>query len=888
MIRENFVENPLNGWGDSTYINVPSNLTTGVPEPNFNLFENYLMGYVPADKSGWTPMKIDTTGDTDNGQGLKLTPHKGKIGWTFTGNCQYNKITVGTIKRDNTNYWISANYNPYWTVIQEFTPAKYTCYGGLYVGVIAYKPTPIEGKDGWETIQNADHYGTTSFNINPVAVDDFFAGNYSTSITVNNNTYNFTINDWNSEYNRFEIKENDEIVLCLSIYGLSNATSKHWYDGSLLQDNFNPGLLSIGLTQNIGDNVIYSPHITNLWMDTQMSSGNTCLELSNSGKTVKPLNCYYSGDPAGAGNYGYLNGDFYYDGHTYWSSNIRETDLEIPTEFFQWLWSYNNSSSSPSCVYKGIVITYIGGNRIYAVRAAMPLNFVKTAWYLINKVNTQEAAINGYSYNTPTSIFNPDNSPSYKKRTGTDEVLDPVLRPWQKLDGKNSDDEFKEDDIPDPEGGGGDDDWDPDTATGDDTNDYEEDPTTTLNKPPFGGYGPRFWVMSNSEFQAVYDSIMQIYKAYANYFRINSLSPAAALAFSWVSAQQAIQDKYSGFAGGNPLDAVAAVFWYPFDVSLVLQTTTATFRWGLTEDTEWVSGDGMDGAPPVVAAQQKLEATDFADNAYWLDGGFTDYFKHYENFMDYSPYCRAELYLPYCGSIQIDPNMFVGHHISVRYLIDFNSGTCLALVYRDNLVVDSIAGQIGIQLPISGPNYGTYINQAVSATSGVNNARIGLIGSAVSALTATGQIGGATATEAAISGIGGGLKALGHNAPTLVGAGLDVARSVNDLTQASYNLQATKPAMQVCSTATPIISAANEQVCRLVLYQPRWLDGYDTNDYGNYGHTTGFATIENKRLELFKGFTVAETIDTSGISQATEKEKAMIARAFKTGVYMPN
>lgn len=887
MIRDNFVENPLNGWGDSKYISVPSSLTAGVPDPTFNLFQNYLMGYVPTDKSGWTPMRVDISGNSDDGQSLKLTRNKGKIGWTFTGDCMYNRMTVGTIKRDNTNYWISANYNPSWYVIQEFTPAKYTCINGLYVGLIAYKPTPIEGKVGWETIQTSDAYGTTSFYVSPVAVDDFFAGNFSVNVTVNSNTYSLSANDWNPEYNRFEIKENDEIVLCLSIRGVTNANDKHYYNGAQVPSNTSPGLLSVGLTQNVGDNVIYSPHITNLWIDDQMSSGNTCLEIGNSGKTIRPLNSYYSGDPAGAGNYGYLNGDFYYDGHTYWSSNIRETDIEIPTEFFQWLWSYNTSYNSPACVYKGIVISFIGGNRIYGVRAAMPFNFLKTSWYLINKVTGVDQAVNGYNYNTFASIFNSDDSPSYSRRSGTDQALDPILRPWQKLNAHNYDDEFKEDDIPDPEGGGGDD-WDPDTATGEDTNDYEKDPTTTLNKPPFGGYGPRFWVMSNSEFQAVYDSIMQIYKAYANYFMVNSVNPVVALSLNWTSAHQAIQDKYSGFAGGNPLDAVGAVFWYPFDVSMILQTVTASFRWGLTDETDWVSGDGTDGAPPVVAVQQKLEAIDFADNAYWLDGGFTDYFKHYENFMDYSPYCRAELYLPYCGSIQIDPNMFVGHHISVRYLIDFNSGACLALVYRDNLVVDSIAGQIGIQLPISGPNYGTYMNQAVSAISGINNARIGLIGSAVSALTATGQIGGAIATEAAISGISGGLKAFGHNAPTLAGAGLNVAGAVNDLAQASYNLQATKPAMQVCSTATPIISAANEQVCRLVLYQPRWLEGYDTNDYGNYGHTTGFATIENKTLSNFTGLTIAESIDTSGISQATEKEKAMIAKAFKTGVYMPN
>jgi len=131
-----------------------------------------------------------------------------------------------------------------------------------------------------------------------------------------------------------------------------------------------------------------------------------------------------------------------------------------------------------------------------------------------------------------------------------------------------------------------------------------------------------------------------------------------------------------------------------------------------------MTGVDEDGAPETTTTEQSI-ILGYLDNAYWLDGGFTDYFKHYNNFIDYQPYCTAELYIPYCGSVKIDPQQYVGHHLSVRYLIDFPTGACLALVYRDDLVVDSIAGQIGVTVAMSMPDYIEYGGRNMQAATNV-------------------------------------------------------------------------------------------------------------------------------------------------------------------------
>lgn len=841
MIRDNFIESARTGWGNCKYVIAPTDLSAGVPDPSFNLFENYLMGYVPTDKSGWTPMRVDISGSVDDGQSLKLTRHKGKIGWTYTTNCLNNRATLGTIKRNNTNFWTTANYNPMWNILQDFVPAKYTCYGSFYLAGIAYKPTPVEGKDGWETIQNVDYYGEKGFVIDVNAVDDFFAGNYTTSITVNNNTYRLNLSNWNPEYNRFEIKENDTIVLCFSIRGIVLTVSGHYYDGSPISSSTEPGLLCVGLTQKVGDNVIYSPQITNLWTDQQMSSGNTCISLGASGKSVAPLNGYYSGDPNGASNYGNLSGDFYYDGHTYWGTNIRETDLEIPTEFFQWLWSYNNSPSSPPCVYKGIPMTYIGGNRIYAIRSSLPLNLAKTAWYLINKVNLTNSAINGYSYNTPVSIFNSDDSPSYKRRSGTDEALDPILRPWQKLNAHNYDDEFTDSDIPDP--------------SGEDTDQIHPDPIEPTEREDIGAMPPNMnnypycfknfttgYILSAGQLEAVghnlWDGLSNNNKNMAkNFYLLGNTG--------WDD-----NDDYY-LTMSNIIDYFISLRWYPI---------SATKLFSSAHNASLTVGAGT---YPLLSEENKV---DLMGSWHGIFSGGSVTIPKPKGFYEYEPYATASIYVPFCGTIDIEPSILYGRTINLEYAVDATTGSCTAYVTAtlpddDTFIVSTISGTLGFDMLLTGNNAQTVSARAINSQ---YSYRVDHLASAMGAIS--------TAASQLI---------LNNPVSTLQILGKDVSSQLMDAEKARLN----QPLISGLSplTAGSVIGLSSlRYICPAIQIRKRsmWNEGagYDS---------VGFICDRPIQIKDLKNNTYFTAINPniSGIEGATQEELNIISSYLTNGCF---
>ena len=468
-----------------------------------------------------------------------------------------------------------------------------------------------------------------------------------------------------------------------------------------------------------------------------------------------------------------------------------------------------------------------------------------------------------YLPNTAVPLFTRNDVPTGNVvKTDTYRELEPQLRPWQKYGYNITDDEF------DPEGGGGgggDDDWDPDTATGDDTNDYEENPTTQLHQPFLGAIGQTWWAFEAVEWSSLVNNVKEILSAWEEWVAYHSSGANSELEVQKykIGGDTRKSIYCSGFVS-NPIDCVAAVVWYPFDITLMLDGSNTPFIWGGTAQVKMTGFSLEDG--PTTEQQNAFSISGYLNNAYWLDGGFTDYFKHYENFIDYNPYCSAELYIPYCGSVKIDPQQYVGHHISVRYLIDFPTGACLALIYRDNLVVDTIPGQIGVSVAMSMPDYLDYSGRHMQAATSVKANKLQTMGSIFGTLG----------------------SAMSGNIPGMLQGAIGISEGMERQNLVEYQLANTLLNQKTITTATPTISTGNEQVCRLVLYQPRWIEGYSKDNYGNYGHTTGFATIENDTLTNFKGLTIAESIDTSGIGQATEKEKAMIAKAFKGGVYMPD
>ena len=82
-------------------------------------------------------------------------------------------------------------------------------------------------------------------------------------------------------------------------------------------------------------------------------------------------------------------------------------------------------------------------------------------------------------------------------------------------------------------------------------------------------------------------------------------------------------------------------------------------------------------------------------------------------FLDYAPYSKFSIYLPYIGVKEVDANDFVGHTIGVVYHGDTVTGGVTAYVTKDGSVMYQYSGCCALNIPLSADGWGSTISGAV-------------------------------------------------------------------------------------------------------------------------------------------------------------------------------
>lgn len=78
----------------------------------------------------------------------------------------------------------------------------------------------------------------------------------------------------------------------------------------------------------------------------------------------------------------------------------------------------------------------------------------------------------------------------------------------------------------------------------------------------------------------------------------------------------------------------------------------------------------------------------------------------YNNYLDYSPYSKAHVYLPFVGIVELDVDDIVGHGVNILYHIDAYNGSCIAQItvaktdYTNT--VYQFSGNCAVDLPLAG------------------------------------------------------------------------------------------------------------------------------------------------------------------------------------------
>lgn len=308
------------------------------------------------------------------------------------------------------------------------------------------------------------------------------------------------------------------------------------------------------------------------------------------------------------------------------------------------------------------------------------------------------------------------------------------------------------------------------------------------------------------------------------------------------------------FKGTNPADYIVSVQRYPFPISHI-STAANVVIGGL--DTE--------------ISAYPLE-TDLIPAQKFYNFGEISIDPYYDDFRDYQS--KITLIMPFIGSVDLDPRLYIGHTVGLKYNIDYDTGSVAAEIKRDGLTLETKTATISITIPFFAANMGSYQNALASTEFAIEQSKLKQIAGITSTALSTG---GAIASGGMVSdttqlGMAGGL----------LGGVTSMVGGLMQQQQLEYQLEHTAPAVGSVSVAAPANAFYLDDRARIIISRPQMLRGYNAQ---NYAHTVGNACALAGTLGSFSGYTVAGACDLSGIA-ATAQEKKMIKQLLQAGVYV--
>ena len=112
----------------------------------------------------------------------------------------------------------------------------------------------------------------------------------------------------------------------------------------------------------------------------------------------------------------------------------------------------------------------------------------------------------------------------------------------------------------------------------------------------------------------------------------------------------------------------------------------------------------------------------------------------YDNFLDFAPFSKTLIYLPFVGYQELPISEMIGRTYTLKYITDYITGECNAVIYYKDAPFLVFSGVIGIEIPISNQgianlNRSQFPSLVSSATSAIQQNPIGSVNGLVSAMT---------------------------------------------------------------------------------------------------------------------------------------------------------
>lgn len=236
-----------------------------------------------------------------------------------------------------------------------------------------------------------------------------------------------------------------------------------------------------------------------------------------------------------------------------------------------------------------------------------------------------------------------------------------------------------------------------------------------------------------------------------------------------------------------------------------------------------------------------------------------------DSVLDYSPYSRLGIYLPFIGYQELDIDECREKTINLKYRIDILSGACVALISINGRTMYQFSGNCITQIPLTSADYSQAINTAVN---------VGIAATSMGTTAAVASAGDAlTASKAGTRGF---TKEMGEYQNVQHAA--MVSNAENSLAGATANgFMGMKPNFKksgAISGSTSLLSVKQPYLC-ITTPRQSMPEGYE--------RVCGFPCNVGGKLSDFSGYTVVEDVRLNGLV-ATSPEVEEIYQLLKTGI----
>ena len=219
------------------------------------------------------------------------------------------------------------------------------------------------------------------------------------------------------------------------------------------------------------------------------------------------------------------------------------------------------------------------------------------------------------------------------------------------------------------------------------------------------------------------------------------------------------------------------------------------------------------------------------------------------SFMDYSPYVKAQIFLPFIGTRSLSIDDIANADVTVEYHIDLFSGACTAyIVCKKNnsdgselkSALYEFSGNICANIPFTATNYNGFLSS--------------LLGTAAAVTTAIATQGSSSAVAGALS------------------SGIDTATAIKPDVERSGNMSATNGFLGI---QTPFLIITYPHVCK-----PACRDK-------TVGTPSFIGLSSSKKLSSFHKLTKLHRINAKGIPCTEQERQLIIDQLTGEGVIMP-